>query len=280
MLGVLHAVTKQRSGLQQTDCSPEVPWLGVELRRLDGLPVQTRPFGAEIHLADFFQARYDGENRETAEHLLKHHIAGKRVLVVPAYATNAFLFAHLGAGEVIGADADEAALAWVSIIRDYYYTQDIGERYLSLVEHGGAKAAATFAQTLLEVVSNGHDPIPNPYIKFVTAKLGDPKSPCLPHTLTRQLFDFAYVPFLLGVGAGVCGPNSIQLAYQQLASLLKQGGILMLTPFPPCSTSVTAPLEANLGEINSLTHLIPANTFKVLKVFYMGDCGVGVIQRR
>ena len=279
MLGVLNAVTRQQSGLHRMGCTTEAPWLGFELRRLDGRPVQSRPFGAEIHLANLFSPQYSGENRDTAEHLLRHHIAGKRALVIPAYATNAFFFAHLGASDVVGADADEAALAWASLIRDYYYTRGIGERYLGLLEHGGAQAAATFEQTLLEIVSSSQDPAPHPRISFAAAKLGDLHGAPLPHILTMQPFDFAYVPFLLGVGAGICGPDSIQLAYQQLANLMKQGGLLMLTPFPPCSTSVTAPLEANFGEINALAHLIPPKTFKVRKVLYFGDCGVGLLER-
>ena len=262
---------------------------GKSLIRTDGGEVLISPSGAERQISEFF--RLDNLSKtanDIAKILLENCIKNKKVLVVPGYSTNPFLFRLLEAKEVVAADADPVSIECQKLIRDYFYHDSIGEILMSQAWYptidscfevfkklqlpkgdGGRKQREEDILSRLRKIIIDSPPL-NPLnnIDFICASLGtkhkevDSISKFFP---TGCEFDFIYVPYLLGIQKGIEDKESIKKAFEELWLLAKNDARIMITPFSNSADDHISLFEskANPGIVQKLEGLLPPNKFVV-----------------
>jgi hypothetical protein len=253
-------------------------------------------------LGDLFDD-YDSEKNEFAVELVEKHIKNKRVLVVPAYATNPYLFKLIGAKEVVGADADPVTIDWQKAIQEHFYTNDIGEvlmatgNYPDMVtadgifkEKRGTISKSNYqdyiANKVRKAVMDGVDKHPIEGVRFIQGSLATKEdiSTRLVDTLDEEdkNFDFIYVPFLLGVRSGIDSRQGISDAYNDLWELGHDGSMVMIAPFADSSEDIwdNFGYAENAGKI--LKKLLPKSKFEFIDDFTCGDisCAVFKIKKK
>jgi hypothetical protein len=191
------------------------------------------------------------EDNVLAEQLLKGHIVGKRVLVVPAYATSAFFLKQIGAAGVVGADIDPVSVAWLQQIANYYHHQQLGATWLGMADidnmdfsaiarlrgrYPGVEADSLVIEQLIEAVRGKVPPSPIEGVAILQAAIGPVPAGLvgvkrvIEKNGMRDSFNFIYVPHLFGEENGIIDLGTAVAALEELWLLGKAGAAVMIAP--------------------------------------------------
>ena len=209
------------------------------------------PMGAERYLSLVLSGDKKGRYNIGAD------IEGKNVLVIPGYGNSAFLFAQAGAKSVTVYDKDPVTIAWIKAFKKYYHYREYGSQDQSYPSIGELLAALTcwypplltlpsgavknslcwafkpkslrrtYIFYMLSLVrhaiqSNEEDFELNNDIKFYAGEVYQ-----LTAHKEKQIFDTAFVPYLLGVRNGIETEKNIVDFIKQLLKLVPEGRILV-----------------------------------------------------
>ena len=253
---------QNRRALRREPLSPEERRVVAQdvRQRKCGAMVHIFPAGNEVELEEFFRKPeqlpdYGGVGIcAIAQRVLKQHIVGKKVLVVPSFASSVFSFKELGAREVVGADICQRTLSWLRAIANYFHHNLIGRLYqdgaqemieagyearLVLLEQKAAELGervanreAIVSKLLRQAVARKAPEQPLEGVRFVEAGIGSAR-PSLVSLLKKEngSFDFVYCPHLLGEENGITSPNELKAAFRDLAAMGRKGALVMIGPF-------------------------------------------------
>jgi hypothetical protein len=217
----------------------------------DNQEVLIYPMGAERYLSLVLSGDKKGRYNIRAD------IEGKNVLVIPGYGNSAFLFAHAGAKSVTVYDKDPVTIAWIKAFKKYYHYREYGSHdqpYPSIGEllaaltcwypplltlpSGGLKNTLcwvfkpkslrrSYIYYMLSLVrraiqANKEDFELDKDIKFYAGEVYQ----LIDHK-EKQIFDTAFVPYLLGVQNGIESEKNIVDFMRQLIKLVPEGRILV-----------------------------------------------------
>ena len=220
------------------------------LRLTDNQETLIYPMGAERYLASVLSGRTQRPYNILAD------INDKDILIISGYGNSAFLFAQSGAKSVTVYDKDPVTIAWVKAFKKYYHYQEHdnkGQTYPSIGDLLGALTAwyppllhlpkenylnrirwtlnprslrRTYIFYMLTVVQKAireqvgnHFELEKP-IQFHTGELHDISS--------KNRFDTAFIPYLLGVSNGIEREQEVVAFIKQLTSLVKSH--VLVTP--------------------------------------------------
>jgi len=225
--------------------------LNGKLIRIDGEPIKLMAEGNEMELCYFFRLQSLAQgNNQIASQLLRENIVGKRILVIPAYATNSFVFKQLGAAEVVGVELDPITATWVKALRDHFHFERVGDFFVAnadlttflnspplLAMKKGKSSLEVVVEKLQSAVRSAAAPTPLEGVEFLQACLGP-----VPQGLSgierlgsvlkeKKGFDFIYVPFLFGQCHGIQAGQAIKEALDELWQAANPGARVMITPF-------------------------------------------------
>lgn len=218
------------------------------IRLTDNKEVQIYPMGAERFLSSILF----GEKNSCYD--IRADIEGKNVLVIPGHGNSGFLFAQAGAKSVTVYDKDPVTIAWIKAFKKYYYYREQNDvkRYPSIGEL--LSALTCWYPPLLELPFGKYIHMffwliqPNTlrrvyihYALFLARQAIQSKTKeayefeknlhfhsGTIETITReQLFDTAFVPYLLGVKNGIETEKEIIQFMRQLFALTPGGRILV-----------------------------------------------------
>lgn len=223
--------------------------LSDETERLDGGQIILRALGAEKSLVQRFTGRGFQPEAAIAQRVLQENIQGKRVLVVPCYSINGFIFKELGAAEVIGVDADPRSLAWFKGLQAHYNNNDIGKLFMSLGEYpdfdayirhlsgrgsGSEQKAIADVRARVQAALRGNiEPNPIQGITFKQGRLGEvaEEGDAISELIQRgEGFDLIYCPYIFGQENGIRSEEKTSLALDQIWQLSKNGAVVIITP--------------------------------------------------
>lgn len=232
--------------------SQEKQWL-VEpriTRLTDNKEVLIYPMGAERYLSSVLlgnqQSPYD----------VKKEIENKDVLVIPGYGNTAFLFALAGAKSVTVCDKDPVTIAWVKAFKKYYHYRQYSEQGKPYPSIGELLAALTCWYPPLLSLPSGRfknklswliypNALRRTYIYYILSLVKEAIQSQskedfeLDKNITfyanevnllvanKQIFDTAYVPYLLGVDNGIETERDIVNFIKQLIKIVPEGRILV-----------------------------------------------------
>lgn len=221
-------------------------------RSSDQKEVLIYPMGAERYLSSVLF----GEHHNRYD--IKADIIGKNVLVIPGYGNSCFLFAQAGAKSITVYDKDPVTIAWIKAFKKYYHYREFSKAGTPYPSVGELLTALTrwyppmlhlpsgrFTNTLLwalnprllrrnyifYMLSLVRDAIKNKdqdqfeYEKNIQFHAGELKN--LIQSKNKQIFDTAFVPYLLGVTNGIEKKNEIVSFIKQLIQLVPKGTILV-----------------------------------------------------
>lgn len=218
-------------------------------RLSDQKEVQIYPMGAERYLASVLSRKKKGG------YPIKEDILDKDVLVIPGYGNSSFLFALTGAKTVTVYDKDPVTIAWMKAFKKFYHYREfidsksypsIGE-LLSLLTYWYPPLVALptgkytnmlfwaispnalrrryihymvfLARQAIQSKTKGNFEL-DKKIKFHAGTLDEIKQ-------EQQIFDTAFVPYLLGVRNGIEKEKEIIKFIQQLIKIIPKGHILV-----------------------------------------------------
>ena len=220
-------------------------------RQHDDHEVQIYPMGAERFLSSILF------NNKKNQYDLVADIKGKDVLCIPGHGNNCFLFAHAGAKSVAVYDKDPVTIAWIRAFKKYYnYRAQSTEQHKPYPSIGEILTALTcWYPPLITLPSRKYKNIvswvvhPNSlrrtYIHYMISLARDAvrsnpqedfelNMPIQFHAgeieqliKKKQVFDTAYVPYLLGVKNGIENENDIVHFIKQLIKIIPNGNILV-----------------------------------------------------
>lgn len=232
-----------------------------DFKRLDGGPVILNPHGNEADIARFFIAPKLEEaglltvpdysrKLPLARTILEENVVGKRVLVVPGYGTNAFMFGHLGAKEVVGVDSDPTTIAWLRGLAAFHDHNQIGALICGEIDvpygskqklnHENRGSLPKLAiERMIEAAASKCDLSPREGISFVNGALGGElvlgsrAIPSLRAAIGQDSpgFDLVYVPYLLGISKGIMDPSVVDSAFRDLRSIANPTARILIAPF-------------------------------------------------
>lgn len=218
----------------------------------DNQEVLIYPMGAERYLSLVLSGEKKGRYNIRAD------IEGKNVLVIPGYGNSAFLFAQAGAKSVTVYDKDPVTIAWIKAFKKYYHYREYnsqGQPYPSIGEllealtcwyppliklpYGMLKNTLcwtlkpkslrrTYIYYMLSLVrhaiqSKGEEDFElDKNIKFHAGEAHQ-----LIKQKEKQVFDTAFVPYLLGVQNGIENEQDIVDFMSQLIKVVPDGHILV-----------------------------------------------------
>lgn len=281
--------TKSKIETEGTYDALQLHILNEKLDRLDGGVVLFNSFGLEHELAMFFTGRYPGMN-ELAEEISDKYIKGKRVLVVPGYGINPFLFKLIGAKEVVGVDADPVTVEWQNAMQKYFYSDELGRDFMAGAGYPNCDALIRLAYKGI-VESNFTSQIasrirfnvlceqPSEPIEGVEIKQGilgeksgiDAQSTEEIFTKAEKNFDFIYVPYLLGIKNGVKTEKGVTEALNELYELGHDGSIVMIAPFSGSDPDIIRLFGTTSYDLKEVENLVQIDKFKIENKFYFGD---------
>lgn len=219
-------------------------------RLTDKKEVLIYPMGAERYLSSVLFG-----NQKT-EYPINKDIENKHILVIPGYGNTAFLFAESGAKSVTVCDKDPVTIAWVKAFKKYYhyrqYTPE-GKPYPSISEllaaltcwypplltlpSGAVKNTIcwailpkalrrTYLFYILALVTEAIESDTKEDFeldKHITFYAGE-----INHLVeNKQIFDTAYVPYLLGVTNGIEAEREITHFIKQIIQVVPEGPVLV-----------------------------------------------------
>jgi len=266
---------------------------GENITRLDGERVIISRYGAEREMAQIFTLRSDSltdEQREYIQAIRSENIAGKDILILPAYGPNAPFFALLGAKNVVGIDADPISLAWQKAYAGYFHHRNIGPRFfkqqdLFIPDRDSPKEfeklkplfESEFREALVYAVKrslpkNGLD-----NLNFFQATLG---KPCDNDRVIADMsqFDFAYIPYLLGIHHGVMSVEGVVKAFDQLWEAALPGARVVVAPWGYNSKYPFPYGDEKI--VRALSELLPAAKFEVESSVSIGHTDFGFLRVR
>ncbi len=212
-------------------------------RLTDGKEVQIYPMGAERYLSSaLFDSKHTGYD-------VRAQIVGKKVLVIPGFGNSGFLFAQAGAQQVTVVDKDPVTMAWIKAFKKYYHYKEssypsIGElltalscwypplltlpfgRFLHalfwLIQPNALRRIyihymLQLAQQALQREKQEAFEL-NKQMQFHVGEI---------HSLPNDVYDTAFVPYLLGVRNGVETEEEVVDFMNQLFKRVPQGCILV-----------------------------------------------------
>lgn len=272
------------------------------LRRLDGQFVILEGYGMETDIADLFNPHSNlfsldifHEQQSAFATIKKENIENKRVLVVPSYGENAFIFSFLGAKEVVGVDADKRTVDWLNLLQQYYGNQHLGEILLSQVSYPDYTArmrlidqkiiqfvkyyrGQPLVETLYSVVKHNEIPKPLANLSFHHASLGSMAG----NTNISEIvgdsskgFDFIYLPYILGIDNGIETVEEINEAYEQIYQLTNPDAKVMIAPF--AGTKDLVGMFSEKGTLAQVRNLVPRDKFEIDYETALGDKVIGVL---
>lgn len=228
----------------------EKKWLAARRvsRLTDDKEALIYPMGAERYLASVLSGHTQGRYN------LSTDIEGKNVLVIPGYGNSAFLFAEAGAKSVTVYDKDPVTIAWIKAFKKYYHYREadlypsIGELLKALtcwypplitLPTGGIKnklywvinpqqLRRSYLFYMLFLVQkalqlpNGDDFELKKDIKCYAGEVSQ-----LTKNKKKQVFDTAFVPYLLGVENGIESTSAVVDFMQQMLQLVPKGHVLV-----------------------------------------------------
>ena len=231
----------------------EIKWISERrvARLSDNKEVQIYPMGAERYLSSVLFGHKKGRYNIRAD------IEGKDVLVIPGYGNSSFLFAQSGAKTITVYDKDPVTIAWIKAFKKYYhYREHIGSKsYPSIGEL--LTALTCWYPPLITLPSGKYTNIlfwaihPNSlrraYIHYMLSLVRnaieskaqgnfelDKNIQFHAGTIDKimmdkekQIFDTAFVPYLLGVQNGIEKEENIVHFLEQLIELVPKGHILV-----------------------------------------------------
>lgn len=221
-------------------------------RFYDNKEVQIYPMGAEIYLSSaLFGNKKDRYNIRT-------DIEGKDVLVIPGHGNSGFLFAQAGAKSITVYDKDPITIAWMKAFKKYYHYReydDQGKPYPSIGELMTAltrwypplitlphekyknilfwtllKPKLVMQSYILYMVSLTRHAVQSKIkgdfeldknIQFYVGEVNQLINK------KKQVFDTAFVPYLLGVQNGIEKEKDIIDFIKKLTQLVPIGHILV-----------------------------------------------------
>lgn len=273
------------------------------LKRRNGSDVILGPHLAELDMQNFLRmtspnCKHNPEHAKYVSNLVENKIKNRNCLVVPSYATNAFMLKDAGAAKVVGVDADNVTIAWMKAINNYYDYDNLGETFLeneapfdiddkrknadlNIKKNGFHDIEQFMAFKLKEAIRTQQPQQQSSSdIEFVTANLGTQNEEV---SILKKLekyknsFDFIYVPFLLGIKNGVEKVQEIQQSYEDLWELASKDAIIAITPFADTSYDFTRGFS-NLDDLEELNDLLPKDKFEIQNHDYFGDAEISFLR--
>ncbi len=221
-------------------------------RLSDNKEVQIYPMGAERYLSSALSGnqknRYD----------IRADIEGKNVLVIPGYGNSSFLLAQAGAKSITAYDKDPVTIAWMKAFKKYYLYREYDNRGNQLPSIGELFDALTcwypplitlpqgkFANFLFWIIHPNS--LRRTYIHYMVTLIQraiqsktqsnfelDKNIQFHVGTVDKilmsdkkQIFDTAFVPYLLGVQNGIEKEKDIVGFIEQLIKVIPDGRILV-----------------------------------------------------
>lgn len=221
-------------------------------RLSDNKEVQIYPMGAERYLSSALSGnqknRYD----------IRGDIEGKNVLVIPGYGNSSFLLAQAGAKSITAYDKDPVTIAWMKAFKKYYLYREYDNRGNQLPSIGELFDALTcwypplftlpqgkFANFLFWIIHPNS--LRRTYIHYMVTLIQraiqsktqsnfelDKNIQFHVGTVDKilmsdkkQIFDTAFVPYLLGVQNGIEKEKDIVGFIEQLIKVIPDGRILV-----------------------------------------------------
>lgn len=221
-------------------------------RLSDNQEVLIYPMGAER----FLSTALFGNKQDHYE--IRKDIEGKDILVIPGYGNSAFLFAQAGASSVTVYDKDPVTIAWIKAFKKFYHYRqydDEGRPYPSIGELLDALTRwypplislpsgrlsnflywVIYPKTLRRVyiyymlsivreaieARNDNNFELDQNIEFHVGELSQ-----LVKSSKKQIFDTAFIPYLLGVRNGIEKEKEIVDFISQLVQIVPKGHILV-----------------------------------------------------
>lgn len=217
----------------------------------DNKEVQIYPMGAERYLSS---ALFE---KNKNQYDIRADIEGKDVLIIPGYGNSCFLFAQAGARSITVYDKDPVTIAWIKAFKKYFHYREqtdtksypsIGELLTALTHWYPpfiALPSGKFINALFWAIHPNS--LRRVYIHYmlslvqqaIQAKSQDDfelDKTIQFHAATlneilmskgKQVFDTAFVPYLLGVENGIEKEKEIADFIKQLATLVPNGHILV-----------------------------------------------------
>ena len=229
------------------------------MTRLDGRPI------CGMNLCDLALVDYLSDLKEEG-----FFNEDSRVLLVPAYGVVAFIFPTLGVKSVTAVEIDPTTLAWQKAISDFYYCDEIqkeipdvlGLRDKSIYRNIPAyNATFSIYDSLRQFLVEGREPNPLTGSTFIRAALGTSPVKGVGNLATTfgptEKFDFAVVPYLLGLENGLESDQAIMAGLADLAAVLEDGAKVVIAPFadklfdPKHNPGVTGRLRKIIDQFNA-----------------------------
>jgi hypothetical protein len=219
-------------------------------RLTDNKEVQIYPMGAERYL---FSSLFENKGHYS----ISKEIKGKDVLVIPGYGNSGFLFAQAGAKSVTVYDKDPVTITWIKAFKKYYHyrEQSMSKSYPSI---GDLLAALTCWYPPLIKLPSGNfanslcwatqpNLLRRTYIHYMLSLVEQAVQSKIQENFEldkniqfytgtidklmmskeKQIFDTAFVPYLLGVKNGIENEADIVSFIKQLFQLVPSGHILI-----------------------------------------------------
>ncbi|ARG97568.1 hypothetical protein [Legionella micdadei] len=217
----------------------------------DNKEVQIYPMGAERYLSSaLFEQNKNQYN-------IRADIKDKDVLVIPGYGNSCFLFAQAGAKSIAVYDKDPVTIAWIKAFKKYFHYRErtdsksypsIGELLTALTSWYPpliALPSGKFINALFWAIHPNS--LRRTYIHYMVSLVRqaiqsksqenyelDKNIQFHAATLNKiimdkekQVFDTAFVPYLLGVENGIEKEQEIVDFIKQLTTLVPNGHILV-----------------------------------------------------
>jgi hypothetical protein len=211
--------------------------------------------------------------------LFEKHVEGKEVLVLPAYAENAFIMHELGARRVVAVDSDPKTVQWQTLLAAHYNSQegrlrDYYRKGLGLEEgahevpkyrtpEGQVVPGVHLAQELVDQIQKGVEPQPAAGVEFYNASLGSAEQTESISEIVTEPFDCIYVPFLIGVTGGITDETNVRDAFDELWGLAKPGALLILAPSPASDPEFFKIYGGGKGIVENMGDYLDAEKFQV-----------------
>ncbi|MBU0501955.1 MAG: hypothetical protein ABIH69_03750 [bacterium] len=229
--------------------------------------------------------RLEAEELVLAKDLLNNYIRGQKVLVVPAYSVNAFLFKLFGAREVVGVDADQRTISWLRAIANNFNYREIGEIFMSFCRYPNIYAMLNvlpgmsreakgkeLLSRIQEAVTTNNNNLGG--VRFLKGFLGE-----LAGVFRgREAFRFIYVPFLLGIKNGVEDRESISKSFEDIWEVAEPGARVMIAPFAGSDREAIGKYESEEKIIDALENIMPKDKFTFVGDIFMDGVSAVILE--
>lgn len=221
-------------------------------RLTDNKEIQIYPMGAEKYLSHaLFASQMKSYNIRT-------DIENKHVLVIPGHGNSSFLFAQAGAKSITIYDKDPVTIAWIKAFKKYYHYREcvgstsypsIGELLTALTSWYPPLVSLPFGKISNMLFWSLHpDSLRRVYIHYMLSLIKQAVQSNVKHDFElqkniqfhvgtiddikiskKQIFDTAFIPYLLGVQNGIESEEDIVNSINKLITLIPNARII-ITP--------------------------------------------------